>query len=165
MADGKEIGALTLLDRSGADRSQPDAGRWRGRRPGGRPGRHPLGRGRHVSGKRYPKAARRSHRPFRHARKGHAEYLAKRWSSRSTIKGERVTASTIPPRISCMRRCGRCSAAMSCKRGHWSDRRGCVSTSRIPSPVSEAELERIEALANAVVAQNEDDLNAPDVGR
>ena len=56
-----------------------------------------------------------------------------RWRSRSITRAAARSAATIRRRISCTRRCARCSAITSRRRARWWRPTGCASTSRIPS--------------------------------
>ena len=61
---------------------------------------------------------------------------------------------TIRRRISCTRRCARCSAITSRRRARWSRPTGCASTSRIPSRSPPTSSSRVEDIANDIVLQN-----------
>ena len=53
-----------------------------------------------------------------------------------------------------MRRCASCSAIMSRRRARWSRPSGCASTIAHPKPITRAELEEVEDIANRVVLEN-----------
>ena len=82
---------------------------------------------------RHAEEGRRSVRASRQGRAGHAQgRRAARARGRSRAP-QRHPRATIPPPISCTRRCARCSATTSRRRARWSRPTGCASTSRIRS--------------------------------
>ena len=151
--DGKEVAELEeRRDRRG--RAEPDAVLWRVAaarsaiparcaRDGVRLARH-----------RHAEEGRRPVRASGHGRGGHAQGRRPRCCSKSITRAAAPSATTIPPRICCTRRCARCSAITSRRRARWSRPTGCASTSRIPSRSRPRSSRRVEDIANDIVLQN-----------
>ena len=130
--DGKEVAdAQGRRDRRG--RRQPDAVLRRVRRPGRR----------HRRDERRRRALRAS--PTRRRRpatcsciigtveQGTLKRRRRRRARRRSRAPHRDPRATTRRRISCTRRCARCSATTSRRRARWSRPTACASTSRIPS--------------------------------
>ena len=131
--EGRQGSRRAACGRERRGHRQPDAVLRRVRRPGRRQRAHARRR----------RALHRQPTPRR--RRATCSSIPARWRrarSRSATplalevdhaRRERHPADIIRRRISCTRRCARCSATTSRRRARWSRPTGCASTSRIPS--------------------------------